>query len=66
MHQDALPDGGQRTIYFNNDGSFLSFSAAEADGTAAMKSASSREGDTTIATLGSERYEIPDAFVKGD
>lgn len=62
----TLPDGGQRTIYFNNDGSFLSFSAAEADGTAAMKSASSREGDTTIATLGSERYEIPDAFVKGD
>ena len=62
----TLPDGGQRTIYFSNDGSFLSFSAAEADGTAAMKSASSREGDTTIATLGSERYEIPDAFVKGD
>ena len=62
----TLPDGVQRTIFFNNDGSFLSFSAAEADGTAAMKSASSREGDTTIATLGSERYEIPDAFVKGD
>ena len=62
----TLPDGVQRTIFFNNDGSFLSFSAAEADGTAAMKSGSTREGDTTIATLGSERYDIPDAFVKGD
>lgn len=62
----ALPDGRQRTIFFNNDGSFLTFSTAEADGTAAMKSGSTREGDTTIATLGTERYEIPDAFVMGD
>jgi hypothetical protein len=30
-----------------------------------MQSGSSREGDTTIATLGTERYEIPDAFVQG-
>ena len=62
----ALPDGRTRTIFFNNDGSFLAFSIAQADGTAAMKSGSSREGDTTVATLGTERYEIPDAFVKGD
>ena len=62
----ALPDGVQRTIFFNNDGSFLSISTAEADGTAKLKMDSSREGDTTIATLGSERYEIPDVFVKGD
>lgn len=62
----ALPDGTQRTIFFNQDGSFLSFATAQADGTAAMKMASSREGDTTIATLGGERYEIPDAFVQGD
>jgi hypothetical protein len=61
-----LPGGGQRTIFFNADGSFLSFSTAEADGTAAMKTGSSRKGDSTIATLGTERYEIPDAFVKGD
>jgi hypothetical protein len=60
-----LPGGAQRTIFFNADGSFLSFSTAEADGTAAMKSGSSRKGDTTVATLGTERYEIPDAFVKG-
>lgn len=62
----TLPDGRQRTIFFNSDGSFLSFSTAEADGTAAMPIGSSREGDTTIATLGTERYEIPDVLVQGD
>jgi hypothetical protein len=61
----TLPDGRLRTIFFNADGSFLSFSTAESDGTAAMEISSSREGDTTIATLGTERYEIPDAFVIG-
>ncbi|WP_271679812.1 hypothetical protein [Thermomonas mangrovi] len=62
----TLPDGVKRTIFFNKDGSFLSFSTAQADGTAAMPISSSREGDTTIATLGTERYEIPDVFVQGD
>lgn len=62
----TLPGGGKRTIFFNKDSSFLSFSTAEADGTSAMKSSSSRKGDTTIATLGTERYEIPDVFVRGD
>lgn len=61
-----LPDGRLRIIFFNADGSFLTFSTAEADGTAAMPIASSREGDTTIATLGTERYEIPDVLVMGD
>lgn len=61
----SLPDGVKRTIFFNKDGSFLTFSTAEADGTAAMKAAATREGDTTIATLGTERYEIPDAFIQG-
>ncbi len=31
----TLPDGRTRTIFFNSDGSFLSFSTAEADGTSA-------------------------------
>jgi hypothetical protein len=62
----TLSDGRRRTIFFNADGSFLSFSTAEADGTAAMEITSRREGDTTIATLGSERYDIPDVFVRGD
>lgn len=61
----TLPDGRQRVIFFDQDGRFLSFSTAEADGTAAMKIDARREGDTTIATLGTERYEIPDAFLTG-
>ncbi|MBK9668622.1 MAG: hypothetical protein IPO74_01005 [Thermomonas sp.] len=61
----TLPDGRMRPIFFNKDGSFLSFSTAQADGTAAMKVGSSREGDTTIATLGTERYEIPDTLIQG-
>lgn len=60
-----LPDGTERAIFFNPDGSFLSFSTAEADGTAAMAISSRKEGDITIAKLGSEVYEIPDAFVTG-
>ena len=62
----TLPDGVKRTIFFNKDGSFLSFSTAQADGTAAMPITSSREGDLTIAKLGTERYEIPEVFVQGD
>ena len=61
-----LPDGRKRTIFFNPDGSFLTFSTAEADGTAALATESRHEGDSTIAILGTERYEIPDAFVRGD
>lgn len=61
-----LPDGAQRIIFFEKSGKFLSFGSAEADGTAAMEPSSRREGDTTIAMLGTERYEIPDAFVMGD
>lgn len=61
----TLPDGTKRTIFFNKAGKFLSFSTAQADGTAAMPVASERKGDTTIARIGSESYEIPDAFVTG-
>jgi hypothetical protein len=56
----------KRIIFFNPDGSFLSFSTAEADGTAAMEISSEKNGDVTIARLGSETYEIPDVFVTGD
>lgn len=62
----SLPDGTKRTIFFNQDGSFLSFSTAQADGTAGMKISSSRKDDMTIAVLGDERYEIPDVFILGD
>ncbi|MFM7377543.1 MAG: hypothetical protein ACKO1O_05345 [Erythrobacter sp.] len=60
-----LPDGVKRTIFFEPSGKFLSFGTAEADGTAAMPIASQRKGDSTIAKLGPETYEIPDAFVTG-
>lgn len=62
----ALADGTKRTIFFNRDGSFLSFSTAQADGTAAMAISSQKKGDVTIAKLGTETYEIPDVFVIGD
>lgn len=60
-----LADGTTRAIFFNPDGSFLSFSTAEADGTAAMKISAQKKGDITIAKIGTETYEIPDAFVMG-
>jgi len=60
-----LADGTKRAIFFNPDGSFLSFSTAEADGTAAMKISSQKKGDITIAKIGTEVYEIPDAFLTG-
>lgn len=60
-----LADGVKRVIFFNPDGSFLSFSTAEADGTAAMAISSQKKGDVTIAKIGAETYEIPDAFVMG-
>lgn len=61
-----LADGTQRIIFFNPDGSFLSFSTAEADGTAAMAISSKRKGDVTIAKIGGETYEIPDVLITGD
>jgi len=61
----TLSDGTKRAIFFNPDGSFLSFSTAEADGTSNMAISSQKKGDITIAKLGTETYEIPDAFVVG-
>lgn len=60
-----LANGTKRIIFFNPDGSFLTFSTAEADGTAAMAMSARKKGDITIAKLGTEIYEIPDAFVIG-
>jgi hypothetical protein len=62
----TLADGTKRAIFFNPDGSFLSFSTAEADGTAAMAISSEKKGDVTIAKLGTETYEIPEVLVIGD
>ncbi|MCX9146505.1 hypothetical protein [Erythrobacter sp. WG] len=61
----SLPGSVKRAIFFKPDGSFLTFSTAEADGTAAMPISAKRKGDATVAKLGTEIYEIPDAFVLG-
>ena len=60
-----LADGTKRIIFFNPDGSFLSFNTAEADGTAALAISAKKKGDVTIAKLGAETYEIPDVLVTG-
>jgi hypothetical protein len=61
-----LPDGVVRKISFKPDGSFLTFDASQADGTAGLAQKSRREAGITIAMLGSERYEIPDVLLTGD
>lgn len=62
----AWADGGSRALFFNPDGSLLTANTAEADGSARYTPAAVRVGDTTVVTIGPERYEIPDAFLKGD
>jgi hypothetical protein len=62
----TLADGTKRMIFFNPDGSFLSFGTAEADGTSSMAISSEKKGDVTIAKLGTETYEIPEVLVLGD
>lgn len=61
----TLPGGIKRAIFFNPDGSFLTVSTAESDGTAAMTISAKKNGDTTTVKLGTETYEIPEAFVLG-
>ena len=62
----TLPGGGQRTLFFEKSGKFLSINTSQADGTAAYAIKAVRQGDTQIITAGPERYEVPDAFVQGD
>jgi hypothetical protein len=60
-----IAEDAKRIIFFNADGSFLSFSTSEADGTAAMAISSQKIGDNTIAKIGTETYVIPEALVLG-
>jgi hypothetical protein len=55
------PDGRTRAIFFER-GKAISADVSEADPGAFS---ATREGDTTIVRLGSERYEIPDAVIFG-
>ena len=56
--QVKLPGGGMRSIYFKN---------GKPDSTDAgpVAMSSTRSGDLMTIRIGSERYEIPDAFVNG-
>lgn len=62
----TLPGGGQRTLFFEKSGKFLTINSNQADGSAAYVVKATRSGDTQIITAGPERYEVPDAFVQGD
>jgi len=55
------PDGSQRTVFFQQ-GRATGHDASQAD-KAAFRA--TRQGDSTIVTIGSERYEIPDAVING-
>lgn len=62
----TLPGGGQRTLFFEKSGKFLTINSNEADGSAAYAVKATRKGDTQIITAGPERYEIPDVLLQGD
>jgi hypothetical protein len=55
------PDGRRRVIFFEK-GKAIGYGVSEAD---PGKFSASREGDTTIVRIGTERYEIPDAVILG-
>jgi hypothetical protein len=60
------PGGDSRALFFNNAGKLVTANTSEADGSAAFQPKGIKQGDTTIVTIGSERYEIPDVFLTGD
>jgi hypothetical protein len=61
------PDGvSSRVLIFDKAGKILTADTAEADGSAKYPVLGKRDGDTTIVTIGPERYEVPDVFLKGD
>lgn len=62
----TLPGGGQRTLFFEKSGKFLTINSNQADGSAAYEVKVIRKGDTQFISAGPERYEVPDAFVQGD
>lgn len=61
----SLPGGSTRVLLFDGKGKFVTHGSAQADGSAALTSAATREEDWTIVTVGKETYRIPDAFVMG-
>lgn len=61
------PDGvNSRMLIFDQAGKIVTANTNEADGSSSYPVLGKRDGDTTIVTIGPERYEVPDAFLKGD
>lgn len=61
------PDGvNSRMLIFDQAGKIVTANTNEADGSSKYPVLGKRDGDTTIVTIGPERYEVPDAFLKGD
>lgn len=61
------PDGvNSRMLIFDKTGKILTANTNEADGSSKFQVLGKRDGDTTIVTIGPERYEVPDVFLKGD
>ena len=61
------PDGvNSRMLIFDKAGKAISANTNEADGSAKFPVVGQRSGDTTIVTIGPERYEVRDVFLKGD
>lgn len=61
------PDGlNSRMLIFDKTGKAISANTSEADGSAKFPVVGKRVDDTTIVTIGPERYEVPDVFIKGD
>ena len=61
------PDGvNSRMLIFDKTGKVISANTNEADGSAKFPVVGKRVEDTTIVTIGPERYEVPDVFIKGD
>lgn len=59
----ALPDGRKRAIFFRGNQA-TGYAEGQAEGGIALSVV--RVDDLSLITIGSERYEIPDAFVLGD
>lgn len=60
------PDGvNSRMLIFDKAGKVVSANTNEADGSSKFPVVGKRDGDTTIVTIGPERYEVPDAFIMG-
>jgi len=62
----SWPEGDSRALFFDGTGKIVTANTNQADGSAKFEVVGNKQGDTTVVTIGPERYEIPDAFLMGD